>query len=166
MYAIAARIRAQDEATAYWDDLYTQSRVVLYRTAALLLPPEEAEEVVQEAFERAFRSDRFRGETQVPLAWLRTAVGRLAVDRLRRRRLWERIRAMRLVPGVSESASSRLEVRDALRRLPPRQRVALVLRYYQDAPYDEIADALSMKTESVGPLLSRAKQALREALRD
>ncbi len=46
MYAMAARIRAQDE-TAYWADLYEHSRVVLYRTAALLLPPEEAEEVVQ-----------------------------------------------------------------------------------------------------------------------
>jgi RNA polymerase sigma-70 factor (ECF subfamily) len=151
------------ETAAYWDGLYASARPFLYRTAALLLPPEEAEEVVQEAFERAVRTDGFRRDTHEPVAWLRTVVGRLALDRLRRRRVWERIRGLLLTAPATERES---ELRAALRELPARQRVALVLRYYQDAPYNEIAEALRIQTESVGPLLSRAKAALREALRD
>lgn len=148
---------------AYWDDLYERAWPVLYRTAAFLLPEEEAEEVVQEAFERALRAAAFRMSTREPIAWLRTAVGRIAVDRLRRRRVWERVRSL-LVPAAAGN-DGRSEIRDALRRLPPRQRVALVLRYYQEASYAEIAEALAIQAESVGPLLTRAKAALQEALR-
>lgn len=150
-------------ADAYWDELYKSSRPVLYRTAAFLLPHGEAEEVVQDAFERALRSKEFRNSTVEPIAWLRTVVARIAVDRLRRRRVWERVRSV-LAPHAVTGFGS--ELRDAMRRLPARARVALVLRYYQDAPYEEIAEALSIHRESVGPLLARAKQALKEALRD
>lgn len=151
------------ESEAYWDELYGRSWPVLYRTAAFLLPAEEAEEVVQEAFERALRRDDFRTSTLEPVAWLRTVVGRIAVDRLRRRRVWEGIRSF-LVPTPAREEGS--ELRDALRRLPARQRVALVLRFYQDASYAEIAAALSVRPESVGPLLTRAKAALQEALHE
>lgn len=150
------------EIDAYWDELYERARPVLYRTAAFLLPPDEAEEVVQEAFERALRAESFRTTTREPVAWLRAVVGRIAVDRLRRRRLWERTRSFLVSEPVA--VDSDRELRDALRRLPPRQRVALVLRYYQDAAYDEIAVALSIQPDTVGPLLTRAKQALRKAL--
>lgn len=153
---------AQDvETAAYWDELFERAWPVLYRTAAFLLPPAEAEDVVQEAFERSLRVKTFPRDTLEPVAWLRTVVARIAVDRLRRRRVWERVRWF-LLPDASTTQWA--ELRDALRRLPPRQRVALVLRYYQDAPYAEIAEALSIRTESVGPLLARAKQALRDAL--
>jgi RNA polymerase sigma-70 factor (ECF subfamily) len=146
---------------AYWDDLYARAHAVLYRTAALLVSPAEAEEVVQEAFERALHVADFGESTREPVAWLRTVVGRIALDRLRRGRLWERARALLAATPVPDPD---VPLRDALQRLPARQRVALVLRYYQDAPYEEIAEALSIQAESVGPLLSRAKQSLREAL--
>jgi RNA polymerase sigma factor (sigma-70 family) len=58
----------------------------------------------------------------------------------------------------------RLDLALALRRLGPRPRVAIVLRYYQDASYDEIATALAVAPSSVGPLLTRARAELREAL--
>jgi DNA-directed RNA polymerase specialized sigma24 family protein len=41
----------------------------------------------------------------------------------------------------------------------------VVLRYYHDAPYSEIAAALEIDQESVGPLLTRARAAMRDALR-
>ena len=148
-------------ADGYLDELYLRARSALYRTAALLLPPDEAEDVVQEAFERAFKIKGFEAQTAEPVAWLRKVVGRIAVDRLRRRKLWERIRTILILEPQTEPST---DLRDALRRLPPRQRVALVLRYYQDASHAEIAEALSIGTDSVGPLLARAKRALREAL--
>lgn len=163
MLAVSAPVVRKAYSDEYWDELYERARPVLYRTAAFVLPPEEAEEVVQEAFERALRTVAFRTSTREPVAWLRTIVGRIAVDRLRRRQVWARVRGL-LVPEASANDSGS-EIRDALRRLPPRQRVALVLRYYQDASYAEIAEALAIQADSVGPLLTRARGALQEALR-
>lgn len=162
MHVVSSPVPQEEASEAYWDALYERARPVLYRTAAFLLPPEEAEEVVQEAFERALGAEAFRTRTLEPVAWLRTVVGRIAVDRLRRKQLWERTQWLFVSEPPIELGS---EVRDALRRLPARQRVALVLRFYQDAPYEEIAEALSIRTDSVGPLLARAKQALQEALK-
>ena len=56
------------------------------------------------------------------------------------------------------------EVRKALDKLPSRARMALVLRYYSDMSYDEIADALGVRRAFVGVVLLRARHELRQAL--
>ena len=56
------------------------------------------------------------------------------------------------------------EVRGALAKLPARSRMALVLRYYSDMSYDEIADALGVRRAFVGVVLLRARHQLREVL--
>jgi RNA polymerase sigma-70 factor, ECF subfamily len=56
------------------------------------------------------------------------------------------------------------QVRTALESLPDRARLALVLRYYADMNYDEIAEALGVRRAFVGVVLLRARHALREAL--
>jgi RNA polymerase sigma factor (sigma-70 family) len=48
--------------------------------------------------------------------------------------------------------------------LPDRARMALVLRYYSDMSYDEIADTLGVRRAFVGVLLLRARHQLREVL--
>jgi RNA polymerase sigma-70 factor, ECF subfamily len=55
-------------------------------------------------------------------------------------------------------------VRTGLARLPDRARMALVLRYYADMSYDEIADTLGVRRAFVGVLLLRARHQLRDAL--
>jgi len=134
---------------------------VLYRVAALMVGAAEAEEIVQDAFERGMRQRDFFATVREPRAWLRTVAARRAVDRLRRRRILERLRPA-TPPGPN--AWERLDLALALRRLGARPRVAIVLRYYQDASYDEIATALGVAPSSVGPLLTRARAELREAL--
>jgi RNA polymerase sigma factor (sigma-70 family) len=148
---------------ARWTALYKDSRPLLYRAAALMVGAAEAEEVVQEAFERAMRSRNFFDEVHEPIAWLRTVCARQAFGRLRRRRVWERIR-VRLTVVESTEPWERAALAIAMRRLPPRDRVALVLRYYEDASYEEISDALGIAPASVGPVLSRARAKVREAL--
>ena len=149
---------------ARWQTLYAAHRPSLYRTAALLVGEAEAEEVVQDAFERAMREPEFFSRVIEPAAWLRTATTRVALGRLRRRVLWDRVRSLvAREPPVADGRNVDLEA--ALRELPPRQRAAVVLRYYQDAPYSEIAEALEIEEASVGPLLTRARAALRESLR-
>src|SRR5260370_35678455 len=56
------------------------------------------------------------------------------------------------------------EVRKALDRLGGRARMALVMRYYSDMSYDEIADALGVRRAFVGVVLLRARHELRQAL--
>ena len=55
-------------------------------------------------------------------------------------------------------------VRAGLAKLPDRARMALVLRYYSDMSYDEIADTLGVRRAFVGVLLLRARHQLRDVL--
>jgi RNA polymerase sigma-70 factor, ECF subfamily len=147
-----------------WASLYEESRPLLYRAAALMVGGAEAEEIVQETFERAMRNPSFFDEVREPVAWLRTVSARRALGRLRRHHLWERL-LVRLAPADSTAEVwERADLAVALKNLPPRERVAVVLRYYQDASYEEIAEALGTATSSVGPMLSRARARIREAL--
>ena len=149
---------------ARWQALYQACRPTLYRSAALVVGEAEAEEVVQDAFERAMREPDFFGSVRDPLAWLRTVSTRAALARLRRRALWDKAQQL-IGRGHHEVNSDRADIATALGRLPPKQRAAIVLRYYHDAPYSEIAAALEMDEASVGPLLTRARAGLKASLR-
>lgn len=147
-----------------WQALYAACRPALYRSAALLVGEAEAEEVVQDAFERAMRERDFFTKVRDPVAWLRTVSTRAALGRLRRRGLFDR--ALAIVGRQDHQVDPlRTDLEAALTRLPAKQRAAVVLRYYHDAPYAEIASALKIDVESVGPLLTRARAALRESMR-
>jgi RNA polymerase sigma-70 factor (ECF subfamily) len=123
----------------------------------------EAEEVVQEAFEQAMREPAFFVDIREPVAWLRTVASRRALGRLRRRRVWERLALRATAPSGVESWE-RADLALALRALPPRDRVAVVLRYYHDASYEEIAAATGAAVASIGPILTRARARMRAAL--
>ena len=143
-----------------WEQLYAECRPPLYRAAAFLVGDAEGEEVVQDAFERAMRQERFLDEVREPLAWLRRVAIRLAISRLRRRAVWERIRF--LLDQHQPQGDPDLET--AIKKLPPTQRGAVVLRYYFDADYSEIASTLGLSEASVSTTLSRARAALRKDL--
>jgi RNA polymerase sigma-70 factor (ECF subfamily) len=144
-----------------WEALYDECRSDLYRVAVYLLGASEAEEVVQDAFERAMREQDFFDRVQAPAAWLRTVTVRLSVSRLRRRAMLERIhlRAPERANGLPDP-----ELYDALRSLPPLQRGAIVLRYFFGSDYAEIARALGMSEKSIGATLTRARTALKKEL--
>ncbi|MGL5016721.1 MAG: sigma-70 family RNA polymerase sigma factor, partial [Luteolibacter sp.] len=55
-------------------------------------------------------------------------------------------------------------VDDAIASLPETQRMAVVLRRYEQLSYEEIADVLGLSVSAVKSLLFRARTALREAL--
>ncbi len=145
-----------------WDRLYRSSRDELYRGACLLVGAHDAEEVVQEAFERAMRERDFFTRIENPGGWLRVVAARFALTRLRRQERWQRVQSM-LRPGAAPERD--LDLDAALNRLPANQRTAVVLRYYHGLDYDEIAEALGVVAASIGPILTRARASLREALR-
>ena len=67
------------------------------------------------------------------------------------------------VPDPAESSAVREELWQRLATLPPRQRAAVVLRFYEDLDDTEIADVLGCSVSTVRSQISRALTALREA---
>jgi RNA polymerase sigma factor (sigma-70 family) len=116
-----------------------------------------AEEVVQEAFIAAHRSE---GRIRDPYAYVRTAV----VNRCYswgRRQVRERSREHR-PPDPAEMAPD--EMWDALATLKDRQRVAIVLRFYEDLPDDEIAEILGCRPATVRTAIHRGLKSLRRVI--
>ncbi|WP_374984480.1 SigE family RNA polymerase sigma factor [Streptomyces fradiae] len=127
----------------------------------------EAQDVVQEAFARAWagrhRIDRDLG----PEAWVRTVAWRLAVSRWRRmvrgQRAWRR-RGDPAAVGAPDAAA--VDLGAALRRMPARQRQCAALYYVCDLTVDRIAAETGLSAGSVKTHLSRARAKLARYLDD
>jgi RNA polymerase sigma-70 factor (sigma-E family) len=122
-----------------------------------------AEDLVQDVLLSMYR--RFPDELPLhnPLGYARRALANTNVSRARRHSSTEVVVA--LFPESAEQATTDPADRDllwqALRRLPTRQRTALVLRFYADATDADIATALDCRPGTVRSLLSRGLAALR-----
>jgi RNA polymerase sigma factor (sigma-70 family) len=125
-----------------------------------------AEEVVQDAFVRL--QQRWR-TVRDPAGYVTTSVVNGARGHLRHRRVEARwLGAQRAArAGREEQAQEGPDlVWDTLRRLPHKQRVALVMRYYDDQPDAAIAAILGVRPATVRSLIHRGLHALREETRD
>ncbi|MER5638900.1 SigE family RNA polymerase sigma factor [Kitasatospora sp. NPDC002227] len=67
-------------------------------------------------------------------------------------------------PGEDRGAALRITLLDALSRLPPRNRAAVVLRYLEDYSLEEVADAMDTTVSAVKSLSFRSLTALRQIL--
>lgn len=130
----------------------------------------EAQDHAQEAFIRAAGRVRNLRDPDLFAAYLRrTLVRTVAMSARSRQR--ERARAERVAPAVvgSDAAGgvdTHLDLIDALRSLPPRQRAALVLRFWYDLPEVEIGRALRCRPGTVKSTISRGLAALRQEVRN
>ena len=167
------RIALGDE-RAYEHLVDSHARSILAFGFRLLGTREEAEEVTQETFLRAWQhADRYEPSARVT-TWLHTIARNLATDRLRKRRPRADLAAVEAAPDSGHSAgqpSVSLErkrtaqsVVDALEQLAPRQREAITLVHYQELSHGEAAQVLGVGVEAVESLLSRARRKLRELL--
>ncbi|MGH3344820.1 MAG: SigE family RNA polymerase sigma factor [Carbonactinosporaceae bacterium] len=125
----------------------------------------EAQDVVQEAFMRAW--DR-RGQLDMsasPEAWVRTVAMRLAISRWRRARraaaAWQRHG-----PSLPSSPPGPdvVALVEALRRIPAVQRQAIVLHHLVDLPVDRVAVETGVPVGTVKARLSRGRAALARLL--
>jgi RNA polymerase sigma-70 factor, ECF subfamily len=134
---------------------------------------EDAEDAASEVFVRLPRALTTYDRAQPIWSWLSAVTHHHCVDRLRSRRseqrAFEPADAEASVP-VSQTASpldkllsseAREAVRAALARLPERYQAPLILRYYRDLSYDEIAERLGLSRGNIAILVFRAKQRLR-----
>lgn len=139
---------------------------------------ESAEDATSEVFLKLQRSIASYDGSVPFAAWLlRTAANR-CIDTLRRRKHGQKVigeaeEGLEFVDAASSepsplgavlSSEERTQVRDAIARLPENYRVPLVLRYFGELKYDEIAQQLGLRRNYVAALIFRAKQELRRQL--
>jgi len=169
-----ARARAGDADA--WGELYRDFAPAIFRFCRRALPTrEDAEDATMEIFMKLRDKLSQYDETRSFSAWLYRVAANHCWDILRRRKIrqdketedvddvpLEHPDPNQLDRLIEQKTSE--EVRHALQKLGARARMALVLRYYSDMSYDEIADALGVRRAFVGVVLLRARHELRQAL--
>jgi RNA polymerase sigma-70 factor (ECF subfamily) len=145
----------------------TTVRRLVFQVSLLTCDLGEAQDVVQEAFLRAWRQRERLDRDRAPEAWVRTTAMRLAVSRWRR--------AKRVVSGLPANfeqeslpgpSPDRVAVAAALRRLPEAQRITLVLFYLCDLDVQQVARETGVAIGTVKARLSRGRSALAKHLTD
>jgi RNA polymerase sigma-70 factor, ECF subfamily len=126
----------------------------------------EAQDIAQEAFCRAWQRWSVLTEHEDPVAWVKRVAVNLAISRGRRmsvaRRFWLRERA-----GVAPPISvDHVALVTELRRLPPTITRAMVLYYIADFQLEEIADTLGTRVGTVKSWLHRGRQQIVRRLGD
>ncbi len=176
MEPAGAIARARTGDADAWGELYREYAPAIFRFCRRALPTrEDAEDATMDIFmklkDKLVQYDQSRSFT----AWLYKVAANHCWDVLRRRKTRQdkETEDVENVPlehpdpnqldKLIEQRSSE-EVRRALERLGARARMALVMRYYSDMSYDEIADALGVRRAFVGVVLLRARHELRQAL--
>ena len=139
---------------------------VAYR---MLGNPTEAEDVAQEAFVRAYTQLHTYKETHRFSTWLLSIASHLSIDQLRRRRFLalplENVPFLEWIADVGpgpEQSALRHETADDMQRildtLPVKYRAVLLLRYWHDFSYEEIAQTLDLTPALVKARLHRARE--------
>ena len=171
---LMARVAAGDEAA-----FVTLAERHLGRAHAvavrMLNSRDDAEEVVQDALAKVWRhAARFDGSRSAFGTWFHRIVANGCLDRLRRRS--PAMVDVDATPEIADdavtaeavlvAAAGSKAVRDAVAALPDRQRLAIVLCYFEDMPQAEAARVMGMNLKAVEALLFRARKSLRTVLSD
>jgi RNA polymerase sigma factor (sigma-70 family) len=143
-----------------FEDTYRASYVRMIRVAFMLTGSNEAaEDVVQDAFVQLY--SRF-DSLDDPAPYLYRSVVNGCGLRRRRQRVVERLQHLTVEDDVASFEVD--ETWNALKRLAPRRRAAIVLRYYADLALADIAQVLDCKTGTVKSMLHRALAELKEVV--
>jgi RNA polymerase sigma factor (sigma-70 family) len=159
-----------------WGELYRQYAPPIFRFCRRAMHTrEDAEDATMDIFIKV-RQKLSQYDSSRPFsAWLYTVAANHCWDLLRRRKGRQDLETGEIEnmplehpdPGQLEQLidkSTSQEVRRALDQLPSRARMALVLRYYADMSYDDVAATLGVRRAFVGVVLLRARHQLREIL--
>lgn len=159
--ALVERARRGD--TGAFEQLYLSHRAQAHTLCLSLCGNrEDAHDLVQEAFVRAYRGiSRFRGRSSFS-TWLQRIAVNVWRDTLRRRPAEAPDPAEGGQPSNPEAADL---VRAAMLRLQPEQRLVLSLRFSQSLSYQEIAEVLRWPPGRVRMSIHRARRAFRDAYR-
>ncbi len=143
---------------------------------------EEVDDLSQEVFVRVFRSlTRFEFDSSL-YSWIYRIAVNLCIDEIRKKRIRKLIpldfltekklesekRSKETATGADELLQKEKKeiIRAALGQLSPIHRTVILLREYQDLSYGEIAKTLRISPQAVKSRIFRAREELRELLKD
>lgn len=170
---------ARGDAAAF-EALYDRHASTLYAVLLRILGnPEDAQEVLQEVFVKAWTNARmFDAARGSEVAWLISIARSRGIDRLRSRKIRidrendagreVSIRTEHVDPAAAELAmrsQERIAIRGALAELPEAQRIALELAYFEGMSQTEIADRLREPLGTIKTRMQLGMKKLRERLR-
>ena len=171
--------RAREGDYSAFERLFERHRQLVYRFAYQMAPRrDDAEDIVQEAFVRAYQNlDKYRDEAKFT-TWLLRIVTNLCTDMARmshRRQALEQQEAggslLWMTQGDTEDPVDNLNaemrvkaLRKALSALPVHHRTVIVLRDLEEKEYSEIADILGCTIGGAKLRVLRARRALRDRI--
>ncbi len=177
-FQLMERVGAGDH-EAFRELVERHQGAVVGTVAKMLGNPSEAEDIAQQVFLRIWRNaKRYRPDAKFT-TYLYTITRNLVFNETRRRSRKKEVSANELEENSNQliAASSDRQpdsellqvelqraVDAAIAGLPEAQRMAVVLRRYEQLPYEEIAKVLNLSVSAVKSLLFRARTTLREAL--
>ena len=153
----------QDRFLAFYDTTFTEA----YRYAGRLCGSDRdaAEDLVQEAYTAVLRQFRADADRDLQIGYVITTIRHGFLDRLRSSESEaRRLRLVAVTDGTDEHGvepDTDTSLTSHLAGLPERDRAALVLRYVDDLPVPEVADALGLSVHATESLLVRARARLR-----
>ena len=172
--------RTLDGDVGAFNDLVVRWETSLYRFVARYLgDPEEAHDVCQEAFLKAYTNlDRFRGQAKFS-SWLYQIALNQCRTQFRRRKSRptvsldedERLSHLQLVPADADAPDATAiksqhanALQTALERLPEDQRTAIILKEYQGLKFREIAEILQTPESTIKSRLYNGLESLAKSL--
>ncbi|MDX1521344.1 MAG: sigma-70 family RNA polymerase sigma factor [Anaerolineae bacterium] len=172
--AWAALAQAGDQ-TAFLNIVDAYQRPIYNLCYRMLDNAAEAEDATQETFLRAYTKINSYQTSRKFSSWLFSIASHYCIDRLRRRRhqtvSWDELPPWRVTPDnapqpeqVAETREAEHQLRTVIEDLAPDYRAAIILRYWHEMSYDEIAETLDTSVSAIKSRLFRAKQMMGQKL--
>ena len=175
------RLIAGGDTTAFEQLIERHQTLVAGTVARMLGSNSDVEDIAQQVFIRVWKSaGRYVARAKFT-TWLLKITRNLVFNEMRRAKRHPHL-PVQIEPGAEEmplkdetmatpdanllQAELQAEIEKAIMLLPDTQRMALVLRRYEELSYEEIADVLDLSVPAVKSLLFRARTELRERLKD
>jgi len=165
---IQRALRGEIEA---WGEIVRRYKDAVFGVAlGILGNPHDAEDATQDAFIRAYENLQRYDLKRKFSTWIFTIVTNICKNKLRRERFFSPLKSLSQLQGANDPAEQvsreerELLVQEALAALDEKYRAPLVLRFYGDLEYKEIAEALGLPEGTVKTRIHRAKSALRDWL--
>ena len=144
-----------------------ESKLIQYIQRVIFVSKEDAEDILQEVFIKAYRNLNGYDSKYSFSSWIYRIAHNEAISFLRKKKkviegngdieIFERISSGEDIEDDFISELKRKEVRGLLSKLDPKYREVLILRYFEDMEYNEISDILHTSIGNVSSLINRGK---------
>ena len=143
----------------------------------MLGDPAEAEDAAQETFIRAYTRIESYDPSRKFSSWLLAIASHYCIDRLRRQRFglvsWDDLPPWRWLPDadpqpeeVALRHEAQRQVQELLNQLPPDYKAAVILRYWHELSYEEIAEMTELSIGTVKSRINRGRAQLQKLLKN